>query len=493
MKYYSLLIVILFGILYTSCRPDDNFIEGGVEMRVSLDTLRFDTVFTRVGSVTRSFKIYNDFDDPVILDEVRIPNPDSYYRMNVDGAQGNNIKDVLVPANDSIYVFVETTIDPDQPVSISPFVIEDLLEIRKGEAAVNVLLQSFGQNANYFPQFQGQGRDAIIDCSGSIVWDDPKPYVIYGRVIFEGCDWILPAGTDVYVHGGLRRQEEDGLYYTDGLIIIGPNASIQARGTAEAPVTFQSDRLEAAFQDVAGQWSGIFIFSASEGSVLEHTQIRHPNFGVRVDSAASITLNSSIIEYTAAQGLVGVHANITANNCLIHNNGSFGVQFTYGGNYEMNYCTVASFGNQGEALFMGNNICVDPLCQEPRRTNGLVANFTNCIFAGSDRDEMLFDDFSRFGVGDVNFDFNFNNTVVQIDDLLDADMFPNFFDRCQNCVRFTRNEDVLFADINDDNFRLDTLSIAETKALPLPLFPEDLEGNNRDQMMPDIGCYEYQY
>lgn len=490
MRRFIFILGLLSILIYSSCRPDNNFVDGGVSLRVSVDTLMFDTVFTAIGSITRSFKVYNDFDDAVLIDEVFINNPETYFRLNVDGTQGNNVKNVIVPSKDSIYVFVETTIDPDQPVSLSPFVIEDLLNIQVKDATTEVLLQAFGQNANYFPSFQGQGRDSIIQCNGSsIIWDDPKPYVIYGRVIVEGCDWILSAGTDVYVHGGLQFNQA---YYTDGLIIIGPTASIKAMGTVDNPVTFQSDRLESVFDDVAGQWSGIFIFSTSQNNELNHTIIRHPNFGVRVDSAASLIMNSTTIEYTAAQALVGVHANIEANNCLFHNNGSFGVQFTYGGNYEMNYCTVASFGNQGEALFLGNNLCVDPACEAPRVTNGLVANFTNCVFVGSDTDEFIFDDFSRFGLGDVLFDYNFKNSVIEIDDLLDVEQFPNFFDRCINCKKRDRN-DVLFADINENDYRPDSLSILEASASPIPMIREDLDGNMRDGSMPDIGCYEYQY
>ena len=36
------------------------------------------------------------------------------------------------------------------------------------------------------------------------------------------------------------------------------------------------------------------------------------------------------------------------------------------------------------------------------------------------------------------------------------------------------------------------MSIAEGMALPIPGIGIDLEGNMRDDVAPDIGCYEYQ-
>jgi len=52
---------------------------------------------------------------------------DTRFRFNVDGISAETFSDVRVPAEDSIYVFGEVTIDPDQPLSASPFVINDEL------------------------------------------------------------------------------------------------------------------------------------------------------------------------------------------------------------------------------------------------------------------------------------------------------------------------------------------------------------------------------
>jgi hypothetical protein len=43
-----------------------------------------------------------------------------------------------------------------------------------------------------------------------------------------------------------------------------------------------------------------------------------------------------------------------------------------------------------------------------------------------------------------------------------------------------------------DDYHLDTMSVAEMKGIPLPGFTDDLDGNARDLLLPDLGCYEFQ-
>jgi len=66
----------------------------------------------------------------------------------------------------------------------------------------------------------------------------------------------------------------------------------------------------------------------------------------------------------------------------------------------------------------------------------------------------------------------------------------NFLDFCNNCINMT-NDDALFVDPGEDDYHLDTLSIAEGKALPLMSITKDLDNVDRDGTAPDLGCYEY--
>jgi hypothetical protein len=62
-------IWILAAVLcIIACRRDDYYENNDVKLRFSVDTLRFDTVFTTLGSATRWVKVYNPKDQPVLID-----------------------------------------------------------------------------------------------------------------------------------------------------------------------------------------------------------------------------------------------------------------------------------------------------------------------------------------------------------------------------------------------------------------------------------------
>ena len=113
-----------------SCQEEIIATDSEIPLLFSLDTLRFDTVFTQAGSATRYFKIYNDLDETVIINSIGLEKTNSsLFRINVDGINLNEVEDVRIEPTDSIYVFVEVTIDPDNPLSISPFFIEENINI----------------------------------------------------------------------------------------------------------------------------------------------------------------------------------------------------------------------------------------------------------------------------------------------------------------------------------------------------------------------------
>jgi len=165
----SFLIISATAILLLSffaCDKNEDYItDSDAKLAFSLDTLRFDTVFTELGSSTRSFKIYNRHDRPILISEARIVGATGVnFRMNVDGVPGDELQDIEIGANDSVYVFVEVTIDPNQPLSVSPFVLEDKIEFETNGNLQQVHLEAWGQNANYFPSRFNKGVPVLLSC-----------------------------------------------------------------------------------------------------------------------------------------------------------------------------------------------------------------------------------------------------------------------------------------------------------------------------------------
>ena len=158
------------------------------------------------------------------------------------------MRDVFVPADDSIYVFVEVTVDPNASVLASPFVFEGKVEVTATDAAQTVVLEAFGQNAIYLPADRSRGLLGQFPCLDGVQrLDDPRPYVLYGSLIIGDCRLELPAGTRFYVHGGAVKPSatapQDSAF-TDGIILFGPGGELSIEGTAEDPVLIASDRLE---------------------------------------------------------------------------------------------------------------------------------------------------------------------------------------------------------------------------------------------------------
>ena len=83
-------------------------------MEFSSDTILFDTVFTTIGSVTLPLKVFNPSSDAVRIDEILLEGGESsQFRINIDGAVGPSVENWPLLGNDSLWIFIEVTIDPE--------------------------------------------------------------------------------------------------------------------------------------------------------------------------------------------------------------------------------------------------------------------------------------------------------------------------------------------------------------------------------------------
>ena len=483
MRYCGLVMCVGLVCLI-SCRRDDYYDGNDVKITFSHDTLRFDTVFTTLGSATRFIKVFNPKSQPILIDVVLKNQTNSFFRINADGIKGPVVKNVEINGNDSIYIFVETTIDPNKPVSVSPFIIEDQISVSVNGNIFTAHLEAWGQNANYVPSTQGKGKGALLSCNfGERVWNDSKPYVIYGILIIDSCKLVLPPGTRIYVHGGIVRDSFSA--YNDGLIVFNKDGKLDSRGTIEKPVIIQGDRLEKEYEEVKSQWVGLLFWQLSRSNKMSHTIIKNSIIGMRADSMAEISMYNCRIFNTGGPAIIGRHAKIYAENCLMYDNSSYGMQLTYGGDYVFNYCTVGSYEGQNEAVILTDFYCSDPLCSTGAKVYRLNAGFTNCIFAGSDKDEV-----GLVRAGDkATFKYSFTNCAVKVDELLLPKNHPDFFENCLSCINL-KNTDKLFLKRFENNYRLDTTSVAIGKAKSINMVNTDITGKIR-KSIPDLGCFEF--
>lgn len=467
-----------------SCQRDDYYQGSDVNLTFSQDTLRVDTVFTTIGSATRYMKVYNHQSQPVLVNFKLENEKHSFFRINVDGYSGPVIKNVEIGANDSVYVFVEVTIDPDQPLSVSPFIIEDKINVSVNGSASKIVLEAWGQNANYITPSNGKGKSYLYSCNfGERTWDDPKPYVIYGVLYIDSCTVILPAGTQIYVHGGIVRNEQ--AVYNDGLIIFLKDGHLDSRGTPEHPVVFQGDRLENTYKDVKSQWAGLLFWQESRKNKLVSTIIKNAITGIRTDSLTQLSMKGCKVFNTGGPGMIARYSEINAENCLFYGSTTYGLQLIYGGQYTFNYCTVGSYEGKNEAVILTDYYTTDPFNPAAYRTKPLKSKFTNCILTGSDEDEIGLINWS----GDrLKFEYSFINCAFRVKDLLNPKNEPDFFKHCTDYISLNGREK-LFADYRKNNYTPDSSSVILKKGIVIPQVQTDIDGKLR-KSTPDLGCYE---
>ena len=472
-----------------ACSLREDFVTTpGLTVEFSRDTVRFDTVFTEVGSATRSFKIYNRETRPLSLASVRVSDrAGGRFRINVDGVSGAEVRDVFLPPEDSIYVFVEVTVDPDADVSVSPFVFEGQVVVEAVDVEQVVTLEAFGQNANYIPGDRARAGFRTFSCDlGEVVFDDPRPYVLYGSLVFDECPLRLPAGTRLYIHGGLVRNDElfpDNPIFNDGLLVFADRGRLIVEGTAEDPVLIAGDRLEERFRARGGQYSGIRLGAGTGPHRISHAEIRNGVVGVFVDSAARLAIDHTEIAYTTGAAIVGYQATVSASNVLAHDNGGGAVQAIKGGDYDLDYCTLVNYGSDNPAVALSTAF---EIARGRFIYSRLEARIRNSIIYGSLGDELALIDVDEPDL----LDYALSDCVVRSERV--PEQRPEFADRCANCVLAPPTER-LFVDVRQDSFLLDSLSVAAGIATPLPGIDDDLLGAPRDPDAPSAGAYEYTF
>jgi hypothetical protein len=495
MKNTLFILFIAFSgiIILSSCFRNEFPYEDTGELQFSLDTLTFDTVFTTIGSATRSFKVINGSNQPISISRVTLGGGEaSNFRLNVDGVSTQTfVESVEIPAEDSIYIFAEVTIDPNNDQT--PFVITDEVRFDFNGNEQVVTLEAWGQNAIYLGTKGGLG---VLDCSSNPVWTSDLPYVIYGILFLEGGTLTLDKGTKVHLHGSLINA--DSFFYNDGIIFVLENASLDINGTLDEPVVIEGDRLESDFDEEPGQWAGILLGSGSKGNHFNYAHIKNSIVGVRVDSLAELDIENSIINNTLSSNLLGYHAGkIQAENCLFFSSsGGNNVQLEFGGDYDFRHCTMASYSSvyrishSSPVVRMSNFLCTSGELGCPDYIiNPMNANFQNCIIYGSRPNEIAI---SEKEEGSGFFNYTLDHCLIRLDS---AETFNvPILTTCQNCVV---NSDPNFVNIDQLNYQLDTLSPAATMGksglqsiLNGGVITQDIIQNSRNTN-PSVGCYEY--
>jgi len=144
--YFFYLLLISAVVNFSSCKKPLLFAGGNLSF--SQDTVVFDTVFTTLGSTTQQFKFYNNDNKTINVEQIELMGGESSpYRINVDGVAGTHFTNIELEGKDSLFVFVEVTLDPNN--GLNPMIIEDSIRFRTNGSDQYVNLAAWGQDA-YF-------------------------------------------------------------------------------------------------------------------------------------------------------------------------------------------------------------------------------------------------------------------------------------------------------------------------------------------------------
>lgn len=464
-RLFYITLIVLLAVSTTRCRKDTLSKDPNAMLEFSQDTIIFDTVFTTVGSVTKQLKFYNRTRDNLEVSSIYLAGGTaSPFRLNIDGIPGVEAENVLIESGDSLYIFVEVTLDANNLTN--PLIIEDSIIFETNGNRQNVKLVAWGQDA-YFH------ANEIV--SGT--WMNDKPHVIYGiaGVGFPGVDSNLtlniPAGTHIHVHA-------NSLLYVY-------KSTLNVMGTEGNEVIFEGDRLESFYADKPGQWDGIWLIH-SENSNIAHAIIKNGSRGIWAyktnpgSSNPALTVTNTESFNNGFSGIWADESFVIASNNLFADCGQYSGVFVNGGTYDFNHCTFAnyySFGDRTSPCFLMNNYYQIPNTTTLVGFDILNTKFENCIFYGSRDHEFAIDTLNTF-----TNDFSFSNCFIKSDETVTTN---------SSYYQFTfKNVNPLFVNNSDGDFHL----TAGSPAIDQANFNNpgiDLDDNPRVGV-GDIGCYEYQ-
>lgn len=462
MKRLLLLITVLYIIIW-GCTEKKYFTGDNLVLEFSVDTVYFDTVFTTIGTSTSELRVINQNNRWVKIDKISLNN--SFFRLNINGVPGNIIRDVEIAPGDSIFIFIDALIDPTS--SNSPVMINDSIVFLYNNGNIqDINILAWGQDINLI-----EGEEV-----SSQIWTDEKPYVIYNSMMVDTGEVLtIEEGARIFFHRGSTM-------YIAGTLLV--------EGSVSNRVLFSSDRVEQFYDDIPGQWEGIYFLNGSQNNRIANADIINAvsaihlgNLGT-IDPAPDLTLLNTKILHNSVCGISSLGASIEASNCIITHCGFYSLYLAMGGSYKFTHCSINSYWDYSIRTSPGimisdfveyNNIVYTGVLEQ--------SVFSNSSLTGSLDNEIVI-----YSSDASILNCQFNNCMLSINQEL-------AFWADYNLTGSIISSDPGYISVYDYDLRPDTLSVLVDRAdrgISI-LLEYDIRGFSRFQDIgPDIGAYERQ-
>ncbi len=435
-----------------STREEIISFDPNLDLVWSTDTVAFDTLLSKRRSSTKRLSIHNPNREAIQLTEIVLGKGDhSEYKVVLNGRETNQLINERILGNDSLLILVEVNVQSRN--ENLPYLVKDSIIIRWNTNEDHVKLIAYGQDGNVI--------DDRIICDER--WNNDRPYILSDTVrVAPGCELVIQEGTRIYF-------ENNAALFIQG--------SLKALGNSENHIVFRNARFDGIFDEVPGQWNGIYFLEGSVENEIRFSEIFNGQVGLRVgtpddDNVPDLLVSNTEIYNMSHAGILAFTSDVAAENVLIYNCGNYLTGGFAGGNYSFTHCTFSNdpplFVQDGPTVQFSDHIV---LSDDELLTDDLSLHLTNTIIWGPAEDELRISNGGESNVT-VTLISNIIKSSQEItDNFTSAEFnFPGFKDSFSN------------------DYQLDTLAFAKDKGA-LAGTPIDINGDTRDDL-PDIGAFE---
>lgn len=476
------IFIIIVSITLFGCIEDNYTTDTTHKLNFSTEELSFDTLFNTIASPTKSFLVFNNHKKSINISSIQLASgAQSYFRLNVNGLidAENKFNDIDIPANDSIFIFVELTISEQN--DNNPVFIQDAILFNTNGNTQQVKLSAYGQNITIF-------NSKTITSDTTL--DNTRPFLIYNYLnVKDGCTLTLEEGVQIFLHNNAN-------------III--NGNLTAEGTLENPIKIQGDRLDkmndinkTPYAYLPGQWGGIYLQSPNGNHSLKNVNIIGGTNGILLLGTTSnkpnLNIENSRIHTMTYNGIYTLNGNTDIVNTEISNCGTSCLNII-GGNNRITHCTIANYYEwaiRETPAVQISNYFIDGNWLYLYELQSAV--FQNSILFGNRAEELAL---NKDTISQQNnaFNFYFSDCLIKSSEI-STKQFNNIIwaNATTNTNIFVNTSIENISQTGYYNFTLLNNAPACNKANKdvATIYPTDKNGINRfADGKPDIGAYE---
>ena len=397
------------------CKPREEQLQDSGGLAFSADTVKFDTVFTTLRTVTKRLWVYNRNPKAVNIDLISLDNPNtSPYTLLINGDLKQTATNLLVRGQDSLLILVRAQLkDNGLNGAAKAYVQEDKLNFSTNGQQQHVLLRSFGQNIYLHQNVQ-------LACGTT--WTNDRPHVLYGTVLVPArCTLRIKPGTRIFAHAGAALVVEGTLLVnapTDFTPGTGTTDTISAKNANL--VRFTGDRSgETQYATAPGQWTGIVLDAPSRNNLLRYALVQNSTFGVLLynpkndqTTQPDLTIQNSVLRYISGAGVsfaagqsntglpgaavLSLSGRVAATNTLFSDCYEYAVLGYGGGSFDLNFCTIANFPATGAVRKTASLTFTDASAADTTLRYPLAVSVRNSVVWGSIDDELFFQHYDAY-------------------------------------------------------------------------------------------------